>query len=748
MRDIFSHFNISFMNNKRTNPIKKFNLDHACDEMCACSKNSSNGNTTLFSTKDGDNTYELKYLPSQSELVLIITNICNPSRCETVQIICGNDKFPCLPIATPSKPIATASKPIVTSCKPIAIASKPIAITCKPIVTPCKPIVTPCKPIATPSKPIATACKPIATGKSGNPYCKPIECNIKGDKGTKGEKGERGPGTGTKGSKGDKGDLGVKGDLGDKGVKGDLGLGTKGAKGERGDKGLRGKRGEKGERGKRGSRGISLTFRCIYDATKVYCHNDVVRVEGKCGYPGMVYIFIGSSTGPLPEGTDITTVPGWKLLLRDGVCCSERCSERCSESCSESCKESCNESYKESHSESCSESSTDASSTSPDSNISDYDSSIRRILRDDKDLINESSYNDKSEEKSLAYKSEWNKNEPYGVNDLVRYKNIIYIAVKKNTNVIPSKKSLFWNLFLNPGIQFQGNCKKDRNYFTNDIVRSADGCYIALDAPPKGTPTTDVNYWALLCKDGNSTSQFSTDHNRKNIIESYNQELASAPRGLELAESNADSNADSSISFNPDIDLSTFNDDDSSLRKLLSSSSIMDIKNFENDFGTKDKKFCHVCKQSDKQYTLNSKKPKWNVPISFEKILDSSSCFDNRKGQVVFNKPGIYKVTAHINFKGSNYFKTLAYLLGPSDDPQADVYQKDRKIQSSKMTITCASQMKNHLHYSFIVYVKDALSTLVLIAEHYSNKWKHAFEEKEITIYGKEKTWLLVEKMD
>jgi len=163
----------------------------------------------------------------------------------------------------------------------------------------------------------------------------------------------------------------------------------------------------------------------------------------------------------------------------------------------------------------------------------------------------------------------------------------------------------------------------------------------------------------------------------------------------------------------------------------------------------KEKNYYYACRQSDIKYSLAPKKSKWNVPILFDKIIDSSPSYDNRKNQIIFNKPGTYKVTIHINFTGSNFFHTYAYLLKPHDNPMSDNYNKDRKIASSNMTIASSSHMKNHLHYSFIVVVQNALSTLVLVSVHRTNnKIKHLPDEKEITIFGKEKTWILIERKD
>jgi len=111
----------------------------------------------------------------------------------------------------------------------------------------------------------------------------------------------------------------------------------------------------------------------------------------------------------------------------------------------------------------------------------------------------------------------------------------------------------------------------------------------------------------------------------------------------------------------------------------------------------------------------------------------------------VFSK-GQIKLTNDL--KSSLYFKTIAYLLKPSDNPHADIYIKDRKISSSSMAIASILKVKNYLNYSFIIDVRDSLSTLVFMSAHHSTKLNYTHDENEIIIYGKGKTWILIEKID
>ena len=242
-------------------------------------------------------------------------------------------------------------------------------------------------------------------------------------------------------------------------------------------------------------------------------------------------------------------------------------------------------------------------------------------------------------------------------------------------------------------------------------MRDNSACYIALDSGPKGTKTTDVNFWALICKDGTDLMTrvvigLYADSNivsRNNFIETYNQHTESV---------------------NPDQNFG--------IGELLG-----------GNVTIKDKKFYYACKQSDMKCSLNSKKPKWNLPIAFEKIIDIGASYDNVKSQIIFNKPGTYKITIHINFTGVNYFKVINYLLKPHENPLSDSYHKDRKIPSSKMSMASSKQMKNHLHYDFIVNVADALSTLILMSAHKLNKLKNMTDYRT-SVFGKEKSWIFI----
>ena len=682
------------MNNKKFSRIKRPDF-HDCSDICTChntniikqngisygtNSTKQNGIITLFDTRDGDNCYELKYYVSKCELVLVITNLHN-SNCETI-VISNNHKNP-------------------FNCPPTI-----------PCITldPCKPPVHPnkdfCKP--PPHKPPCSNEEHCKCNDKNNCKCRDNCKCVKGCKGDKGDIGHHGikGDEGEKGKKGDKGDRGCDGENGDRGKKGDTGdrgcdgeMGCKGAKGEKGPRGKSGakgepgpagndgERGKKGDKGDRGCDGISIKFVGVYDPCKVYYYNNIVRVEN-CQCDNKLYIYVGKKPSEPCKNTNIENVKKWVLLLEQCYRCS-----KCVSSSGESC---------------------DTSSTS-DSNREP----IKKIINEHK-KYNEST-NDvvdsvKEHVRPIYYKGKWKKMETYNINDLIKYKNNMYIAIKKNNNLKPSCESIFWELFFNESIKYKGVWQSEKIYYINDIVKLKHEIYIAIKNCTKGIPVNNTNYWALISKlyDGKI---FDSD-----IIESYNDD----------------------IKHHHKSDVNCTSNEFESLTNIES----LDFKNFtDTDFLNCKKDFYYAYKQNNSVYNTTCKKSKWNVPIIFDKTVEVGASFDNKKGQIIFNKMGTYKITVHINFNGMNLFKTSAFLLKPSDDPESNVYQKDRKIPSSNMLITCASQIKNHLHYCFLVKVKDALSTLIIMSEH-QEKMKLLSEEKKITIYGKEKTWILIESME
>ena len=658
------------MNDRRF--INKSNTDHKCSELCNCNNSKNSDVVSLLSTKDGDNSYEIKFYTSRCELVLVVTNKCNPNNPEYIKLS-NNSKLgqfgniPTIP-NNPRKPVFSNScdnRCGKTNCSchknnccekgergppgPQGPQGPPGA----------KGPQGPPGPSGAKGSTGATGVTGLngATGATGSTGA----TGVTGSTGATGVTGSNGA-TGVTGSNGATGASGATGESGPTGPKGEKG---KGDKGDKGDKGRRGCKGDKGDKG------LGFKFLCTFNPTKNYCTNDVVRVDGKDNCPGKIYVYTAKNpSGPYPDTVNITDIPGWKLMLKDGVCDKKTCiSTKCN----------------------CS---TDSDSESDD------------------DIK-------KKNQNSLIYKKDWNSSTQYNVNDVVKYKNIFYIANKNNTDIEPSMSTSYWIQFSNNNVQYQGQWKKDKSYAVNEIVKVDYSTYIAIDNVPRGTSISDTDKWMILFK-----SMINNNCDSK-IIETY---------GCNKNDFH--------------VNLSALNND-LEIRKIFDSRIISeestDMVGTEFKFNTG---YLYACKQIDSKYSPVSKKDKRYVPIIFDKVIDSSPIADIKKWQVIFNKVGTFKITIHIQFTGTNLFRTSAYLLKPSDDPNSDFYEKDSKIPSSTMSLICSSQNKNHLHYDFIIKVKDILSTLVLISKHQNGKIKHLMDDKDIIIFGKGKSWILIEYID
>ena len=334
------------------------------------------------------------------------------------------------------------------------------------------------------------------------------------------------------------------------------------------------------------------------------------------------------------------------------------------------------------------------------------------------------------------------------------------------------------------GLKFMGKYNPCRIYYCNEIVRVEGDCelpgriYIYTGSIPTTPmlPDTNIDHvvgWKFMLMDGlcNNCNKCSNKCDKCDKLDKCNKcgkfDKCTKCKRCDTCSSTGLTSYECNQYFNNKNIIESYGQDsldwhDTKKKSFINKTtdSEMQLKNLLNspsgdfsfgeacDNNSKSNNYYYACKQIDIRYSLaTSKKQKWSVPIVFERTLEiTGSSFDNRKGQIIFNKPGTYKVTVHVNFFGTNLFKTSAYLLRPSDNPSADIYQKDRKVQSSKMSMACFPQIKNHMQYCFIVKVKDALSTLVIMSEH--QNIKPIGDEKEIIIFGKEKTWILIEKMD
>ena len=304
-------------------------------------------------------------------------------------------------------------------------------------------------------------------------------------------------------------------------------------------------------------------------------------------------------------------------------------------------------------------------------------------------------------------------------------------------NPTTTSTSSFWEHFMNGSVKYQGIWKKDKHYYLNDIVKHDDNIYLCTGSPSKGS--IDSEHWLELShhhsdsdSDLTSTSKsaFSTDTSisATSTSNKYNSFIET------FGKKNRDS-------LQRIADITTIDGFDNS--------DFGNLSDIDVNFGKQNSGYYYAVKTTDFKYPVSSsKKNKWYVPISFEKVLESCHAIEQKKNMIIFNKPGTYKITAHFTFTGVNYFKTLAYLLKPSDNSNADAYQSDRKIPASKMSIASVSGIKNRMNYTFPVKVLEPLSSLIMVSVHHLNKVKHMPDEKEMIIYGREKSFILVERID
>lgn len=168
--------------------------------------------------------------------------------------------------------------------------------------------------------------------------------------------------------------------------------------------------------GQCGEDGKGLNWRGIFNPGRVYYKNDIVRVNKPCE-PGKVYIyFLDEPSGPYPSETDITTIPGWELMVMDGVCDDHRCNSSCN-SCIQ--PKPCQE---------------------------ERSSRVRSVIEQSKRMMEGAAVADlrmgqmvknPKTDFSLIFKHQWSKDKVYYTGDVVIYQNIIYVALNNN-NEIPS----------------------------------------------------------------------------------------------------------------------------------------------------------------------------------------------------------------------------------------------------------------------------------------------------------------------
>lgn len=723
----------------------------------------------LSSTKDCENMYELKYYSNKCELFLVITSLCNPQNIETIPLSCGKQCFP---------PLNDCYSPVPNQLHP--------PVSYPPCPYPCQCICTP-----GPTGPQGPQGPQGITGQIG-PTGAPGKHGKTGSKGATGDIGPRGN-TGDTGPKGDTGDTGPKGDTGtmelvvywDSNTSYQTGALVRINGGPCGSGILGGTymwvcsiASNKGDYPSITSScwrlvaqdgacavGIGFTYRGLYDPSIIYYYNDVVRVqeienneiiseeklvkngkknvtktmkdikatlkprqlEPSCDCGGRLYVYTNSTpTLPLVNTYGLNLLQliqnqsDWKLFLLDGKCCDNQTitsiepykKNHYSSDSEPDDSEDHKKKKKKKSQHSCSDSEIDHRDL-----YCDTEKCLRKSTKGKSEIIE--TYNN-SQCSKLSYRGEWCKEECYEPGDLVKNKNSYYYSIKKSKDIQPTSNTSYWKLFMSGSISYQGVWKRDMSYYLNDIVRYNNGSYICIKYCKGQNPESCQEYWGLLALDGECTSCINTTTSSK---------CTSIPQSSKKSKHIVNTSISSELS---DILTSSQFDFDKILEEPYD-----DVRNY-----------FYAVKSSDTRYSIVSKKTKTYVQIFFDKLVENCKSIDSKKNVIIFNKIGTYKVTCHFTFTGANQFKTIGYLLHPTDSNFNEAPPKERKISSSKMSIAAASMLKNNMHYDFLVKVTVPLSTLHIMAIHEPNKAKHMPEEKEVTIFGKDKTFILIEKLD
>ena len=316
-------------------------------------------------------------------------------------------------------------------------------------------------------------CKDGATGAPGMTSKASDPCGMKGATGATGPTGPQGPpgpasgpargmksGSGLQGQKGQRGEAGPRGNQGLPGKAGPRGKpGQRGPNGLRGPQGPAGKAGPPGARGRQGPRGEAGA-------------QGSVGKEGPVGPPGI--------QGPRGEAG------------KDGEGFSYRRDWHASEEYEENdvvthdgnvyvCVEDC-------------------SKKTPVTNTKHWHLMIPCGAQG----------------LGLNFRQEWNADEDYQTNDLVVHQQCLYICLTDTKRKTPPERNNDWYLVLQPytisdgadgaSPAFRGEWSNRVKYQTNNIVRYANACYIAVQDSLKKTPTEHTDSWQLLVSDGAGAS--------------------------------------------------------------------------------------------------------------------------------------------------------------------------------------------------------------------------------------------------
>jgi len=389
----------------------------------------------------------------------------------------------------------------------------------------------------------------------------------------------------------------------------------------------------------------NFCFLGCFNPASIYTYNNVVRVENDCCQSLYIYNSDNPSAKYAPD-YPIDKIPGWNLMIK----CYKNQKER----------------------------------TNPieENNYQDLYKKLTENIHVNLDIEERKNSNKKTrfenpDSKYICYESVWEKDKVYGENSIVKHKENVYIAIKKN-NDHPSKKTS-WELLFRKGINYLGTWKEGRKYRKLDMVKMGNDVCICKKNTDSGHFVEED--WVFLWKEEKKPEDPISDFIGEKMV---------------------------------------FPDND---------------------------KFFYAVQLTDFVYPIGQTKKKIRLPIIFTSRLKNSNIQqDNEK--IIFSKTGLYRMTLHFTYTGCHYLKTISYLFGPPDHPTTTEPSNNCKIGSSQMGLTSSIKKKNYLHYQYITKISDSLSTLIIFLVYQPEHLLNFTEEKNLCLYGSDKSWLSIEKLD
>jgi hypothetical protein len=446
-------------------------------------------------------------------------------------------------------------------------------------------------------------------------------------------------------------------------------------------------------------------YKCEFNKKEVYCLNNIVHMS--CACPPGLYIYLSN----IPSKPNCCDLACWKLLLQD--CCHNETP------CPSPCPPPCNPS---------------------------------------------------NPTNMCCYLGEWDCKIHYECGNIVKHDGCLFICKQSCTSIKPSAcdtNCSHWDVIF-CGFKHCGTHCKEKSYQPNCMVRHDCSTYISIKCVPKNICIDNCEYWKLLvkdctCKNTKCKSNKSTDDCDK-CDPPFDMGSVDCMVDYCLGQTKQWNYDDDSFDFKaprkkydkydlekPDIDFDDTRDRNRESRESTDNQSQLDLdlECESNSYICSLARIHHAVLSRDLKCTTTSKKPKTIHPLVFDKVIHTDAIYETMDSHIILTKPGFYKVTCHIVYKHTNYFKLQSYLLTPYDNFKDASFIKDKVIPASKINHLGSSKIKNYLHYTFPVRVSHPMSTLTITSIR-KNKLCSEYDlgDKDVIIYGQGKTWIMIEYMD